>query len=48
MEEVVMARFKVLSWHLPGGTKDSQSLGQDLYPGHSEYEAGELTICYDV
>jgi hypothetical protein len=42
--------FKVLSWHLPGGTEenhinlsqDSGSLSQDLNPGPPEYEAGVL------
>jgi len=39
--------FKVLSWHLPGGTEenhkklsqDSWSLGRDLNPGPPKYES---------
>jgi hypothetical protein len=49
-KEAVMAQFKVLSWHLPGGieenyknlTQYSLSLGQDLNAGTAEYESEVL------
>jgi hypothetical protein len=50
-KEAVMASFKVLSRHFPGGTaettknlsQDSWSLGRDLNLGPTEHEAEELT-----
>jgi hypothetical protein len=55
--EVVMAQFKVLFQHFPGGTdkktmknlsRDSRSLSCDLNQRPPKYEAGVLTICCDV
>jgi hypothetical protein len=45
---VVRPNFKVLFWHLPGGTEkkvsqDNWSLGQNLNLGPHKYEAGVLT-----
>jgi hypothetical protein len=49
-KEVVMAQFKVLSWHLPGGTEKTtkachgtHSPGQNLNLGLIEHESGQLT-----
>jgi hypothetical protein len=47
-KEVVIAKFKVLLWHLPVWTEenlsqDSQSLDPDLNPGPPKYKAGMLT-----
>jgi hypothetical protein len=49
-KEAVAAQFKVLSWHLPGGTKetretlnqDSRFSGQDSNPRPPEYEAATI------
>jgi hypothetical protein len=42
-----MALFKVLSRHSSGGTEENhekpRSLGKDLNPGPTEYDAGVLT-----
>jgi hypothetical protein len=51
-KEAVTSQFKVLSWHLPGGTEgkkmknlsqDSRSLGRYSNPGSPKYETGVLT-----
>jgi hypothetical protein len=50
-KEAPVAKFKMLSQHLLGGTEenhenlnqDSQSPGRDLNPGPPEYEAEMLT-----
>jgi hypothetical protein len=48
--------FKVLSWHLPGGTEENHEKPQSgllvsrprFNPGPSEYEAGVLPLNHDV
>jgi hypothetical protein len=50
-KEVVMAKFKVLSWHIPGGTEeihknlsqDSQCPSRNLNPVPPENKAGVLS-----
>jgi hypothetical protein len=50
-KKAVVAQFKVISRHAPGGTKiitktlsqDSRSSGRDLKPGRPEYEARVFT-----
>jgi hypothetical protein len=46
MEEVVVAKFKVLSWNLPGRTEETmKNFGQhSMTPGPPKYKAGMLTI----
>jgi hypothetical protein len=48
-KEAVVALFKVLPRHLPGGTEEKQKItqdrrspGRDLNPGPPEYETGVL------
>jgi hypothetical protein len=48
-DEVIMAKFEILSQHLPGGTEENHqqaqdgcSLVQNLNLGHHKYERGIL------
>jgi hypothetical protein len=52
-KEAVLAKFKILSQNLPGGTEknlsqDSRYPSRDLNPESPEYEAGALKLNHDV